>query len=48
MNKRRELDIKILRAKINAEKAVKKYLDNWYAEEPKEVKRAEETSRSES
>ena len=48
MNKRQKLDIKIVRAKINAEKAVKKYLDNWYAEEPKEVKGVTETSRPES
>ena len=48
MNKRQQLDIKIVRAKINAEKAVKKYLDNWYAEEPKEVKRVAEIFRSES
>lgn len=40
MNKRKEMDVKIVRAKINAQKAVKKYIENWYAEEPEEVKSA--------
>ena len=37
MNKRQEIDVMIVRAKINAQKALRKYMECWYAEEPKEV-----------
>ena len=37
MNKQQELDIMVVRAKINAQKSIKKFFENWYAEEPKEV-----------
>ena len=37
MNKQQQLDLMIVRAKIHAQEAVKKYIENWFAEEPKEA-----------
>lgn len=44
MNKQQQLDLMIVRARINADKAIKKYLENWFAEEPKEVSGGKSTT----
>ena len=42
MNKRKEMDIKIIRAKQKAKQAVQKHRELWYGKEPREAKRKEQ------
>lgn len=44
MNKRKEIDIKILRAKMKAKKAVQKHTERWYAADPQEAKEVNNAS----
>ena len=38
MNKRQKYDMMVIRAKMNAEKATKSFIESWVAEEPEEIK----------
>ena len=41
MNKRQELDVMILRAKIKTEESLKQYEQSWHGQEPEVVERVE-------